>query len=164
MCRLCISCTILKKFKQKNDTQFFQCAGLKCDLETAQRQKKDLRDDYERKETLLRKEKELLEQQLKESKRKTSSLHEVNERLEKQSAALQAQAERGQQLEKAAKQGETYKIKYNNVKSYIRRMLYESNQMAMNGNGNCDWAHGRVLFFSRLIKDLQMDSNDDADS
>lgn len=95
--------------------------------------------------------------------------HQANmERLEKQLESKQAELEtlfdRVKMLEEKAKSGEMYKIKYNNVRTYLRHALYQSGQMSIDTrSGVTEWGSGRFNFFVKIIKDLGLDEQEFGD-
>lgn len=138
---------------------------LKSSLDSAQRHKKDMRDEYERNSFVLKKELDTLGRLRDEHMRKASSQQAALDRLQQQLEAKQAELssalESSQLLERKARAGDLYRVKYNHVRMYFRRALYESSQMAMNSSANNDSVPGRMHFFTKVIKDLHLDAKDD---
>lgn len=91
-----------------------------------------------------------------------AALDRMHKQVESKQAELDSLTERVKILEEKAKNGEVYKIKYNNVRTYLRHALYQSGQMSMDPrNGSTDWGPGRFNFFAKIIKDLGLDDTPD---
>ena len=134
-------------------------------IDVVQRQKKELRDELERQTTALKKEIDVLnrnrDESLKKSGGQQAALDRLHKMLDSKQAELNGLTERARVLENKSKSGEMYKIKYNNVRTYLKNALYQSGQMSMERSGaTAEWNHGRFNFFAKIIKDLGLDEHE----
>lgn len=118
-----------------------------------------MREDMERNVMTMKKEIDTLLQLREESNRKIGShqaaMNRLQQQLDERQKELVSLSERNRALELKCRVGETYKAKYNDIKTYLRRGLYESSQMSINNNDS-----GRAQFFNKMIKELRIESNE----
>lgn len=123
------------------------------------RQKREMKEEMERNVMTMRNEIETLLQLREESNRKIgahqAAINRLQQQLDERQKELVSLAERSRALELKCRVGDTYKAKYNDIKTYLRRGLYESGQMSINNNDS-----GRAQFFNKMIKELRIDSNE----
>ena len=128
-------------------------------LDTEKRQKREMKEDMERNVMIMREEINTLMQLREESNRKIgghqAAINRLQQQLDERQKELVSLAERNRALELKCRVGDTYKAKYNDIKTYLRRGLYESGQMSINNNDS-----GRAQFFKKMIKELRIDSNE----